>query len=126
MARRHHPVAPRNFDCYHNEIKMDSQTLDKTDSPPDRMKTPTKQQIVQESFYKVEEDHEVQELREKKEQKAREIREFRETLQRLERERMYMIGGMCIAHDKIGCPECRRYARGECPSAIEEGLPHDF
>lgn len=87
------------------------------------MKTSTKQQLVQEALYTLEEHPDVQELREKKEQKAREIQEFRETLQRLERERLYMIGGMCFAHDRIGCPQCTRYARGECPSAMEEHGP---
>jgi len=37
-----------------------------------------------------------------------------------------MWGGICLAHDKAGCPECVRAAEGECPSAIEEGSPHDF
>jgi len=91
------------------------------------MKKQSKQQVVAESFYDVEEDFEVQELREKKEKAAREIREFRQVLAMLERERMYMFGGVCLAHDRIGCPQCTRAARGECPSAREEGyLPHDF
>jgi hypothetical protein len=91
------------------------------------MKKQTKQQIIAESFYDVEEDHEVQELREKKEREAREVRVYREMLESLERQRRYMWGGVCLAHDRVGCPQCVRAARGECPSAIEERyLPHDF
>jgi hypothetical protein len=88
------------------------------------MKKQTKQQIVAESFLSVEEDPEVQELREKKEREEREARMLRELS---ERKKRYMFGGVCFAHDRVGCAQCTRAARGECPSAIEEScLPHDF
>lgn len=91
------------------------------------MKKQTKKQIVAESFYKVEDDVDVQKLREKKEREARELRAYHEVLESFERQRQYMWGGVCLAHDRIGCPQCVRAARGECPSAIEENpLPHDF
>ena len=90
------------------------------------MKKYTKQQLVEDSFYREEEDEELQELREKKEIEARQIRDLIEAIQSIQRRQMYMAGGICFAHDRSGCPECSRAARGECPSAKEEGLPHDF
>jgi len=74
------------------------------------MKNQTKQQLIQESISKTEEDADVQELREQKEARARQ-----------ERMRLYIWGGVCLDHDRSGCSECRRRARGECPSAKEEG-----
>ena len=90
------------------------------------MKKHTKQQLVEDSFYREEDDEDLQELRAKKELEARQIRDLLEAMKGVIRQQMYMIAGICFAHDKAGCPQCTRYARGECPSAIEEGLPHDF
>jgi hypothetical protein len=84
------------------------------------MKNQTKQQIVEESFYNVEEDVEVQELVETKRAKAEKVRAQKDAQARMERYLEYMWGGMCFAHDKNGCPECMRAAEGECPSALEE------
>ena len=39
---------------------------------------------------------------------------------------LFFVGGVCHIHDREGCPECRVYGLGICPSAKEEGLPHDF
>jgi hypothetical protein len=41
---------------------------------------------------------------------------------------LFFIANICYLHDREGCPECRRYGLGICPSAKEEGytLPHDF
>ena len=90
------------------------------------MKKYTKQQLVEDFFYREEEDEELQELREKKEIETRQLRDLLEAIESIQRGQMYMAGGICFAHDRSGCPECSRYARGECPSAREEGLPHDF
>jgi hypothetical protein len=86
------------------------------------MKNQSKKQIVEEAFYKVEEDEDVQELLEEKAEAERKVRADREAKERMARYQEYMWGGICLAHDKAGCPECVRAAEGECPSAIEEGF----
>ena len=86
------------------------------------MKKHTKHQLVEDSFYKEEEDEELQELREKKEIEARQIRDLLEAIESIQRQQLYMIAGICFAHDKTGCPECSHYARGGCPSARDEGF----
>ena len=34
---------------------------------------------------------------------------------------LFFSGSLCHLHDRYGCPECRVYGLGICPSAKEEG-----
>lgn len=91
------------------------------------MKTQSKQQIAYEALFDeaaVFEDDDVWEILEQKNEQRYQLWLKEEAAEYRERVNMYfygILGGECRAHDRYGCPECSSYARGECPSAREEG-----
>lgn len=83
------------------------------------MKTLSKQQIAYQALFDeaaVFEDDDVLEILEKKAEALRESQQVSTEFMQ------YFWGGECLAHDRVWCAECSSYARGECPSAREEGI----
>lgn len=92
------------------------------------MKTLSKQQIAYEALFDeaaVFEDDDVWEILEEKAEVAWEryvVAYYKhESDEYIERYNRYMGSNGCRTHDLVGCPQCSSYARGECPSAREEG-----
>lgn len=88
------------------------------------MKTQTKQQIVNEALVdeaEVYDDEDLCEVLKKKEQERKLVKSIQEYADFFRLRNQYFGADGCRAHDRVGCPECSRYARGECPSAKEEG-----
>ena len=92
------------------------------------MKSLSKQQIAYTALEDEEavfDDEDVNEILYEKWVVEYERRVEEETRKRWARWAEYFFDGICINHDRVGCPQCSWYANGNCPSAKEE-LPHYF
>ena len=87
------------------------------------MKSQSKQQIVNEALVdeaEVYDDEDLCEVLEKKAEEKMEEEERQAAAERVRLRNQYFWGGECRVHDRVGCPECSSYARGDCPSTREE------